>query len=154
MLTEEQTNRLLSLGVTTIPPNVRSSKIILVCPICNKELREIIARTKAKYEKTSVMDDAEILSFKAPCPLLKKGSCSSYAFRPMACRIYLSTKLETCLEFYRHPENESNYPALIDFPMRAGQMINEGFCTALKEMGVETTEFRLEEGLHILFQNL
>jgi hypothetical protein len=65
----------------------------------------------------------------------------------MACRIYLSTKLETCLEFFNHPENAANYPALIDFPLRAGQRRNEGFCAALKKIEIETAEFLLEEGL-------
>jgi hypothetical protein len=71
----------------------------------------------------------------------------------MACRIYLSTRLETCLEFYHHPENEQNYPALIDFPLKAGRMMNEGFMAALKENGIETAEFRLEEGLKIVLKN-
>lgn len=76
-----------------------------------------------------------------------------YEGRPMACRIHLSTKLGTCLEFYHHPENEQNYPALIDFPLRAGRMINEGFMAALKGYGIETDEFRLEEGLRIVLKN-
>lgn len=118
-----------------------------------KELDELVIRTEAKYSKTSNLNEAEILNFKAPCPLLNNGSCSIYASRPMACRIYLSTKLETCLEFYNHPENETNYPALIDFPLRAGQMMNEGFRAALKEFGIETAEFRLEEGLNIALKS-
>lgn len=107
-------------------------------------------RVTTKSAKTDVLTEEEVLKFKSPCPLLINGSCSAYEARPMACRIYLSTQLETCLEFYQHPENEDNYPALIDFPLRAGQMMNEGFRAALKEIGVETAEFRLETGLNIL----
>jgi Fe-S-cluster containining protein len=117
------------------------------------ELSSLISLTKNKYAQTSVLDENEILKFKSPCPLLKNGSCSIYSARPMACRIYLSTKLESCLEFYRHPENDENFPALIDFPLRAGRMMNEGFGTALKEFGIETAEFRLEEGLRIVLEN-
>lgn len=119
----------------------------------SEELSGLIERTEAKYSMTSKLGDEEILKYKAPCPLLKDGACSGYAVRPMACRIYLSTKLETCLEFYRNPENEANYPALIDFPLKAGRMMNEGFRTALKEFGIETTEFRLEMGLRIVLNN-
>lgn len=119
----------------------------------SEELAEVITKTDAKYLITSKLSDEEILKYKAPCPLLKDGACSSYASRPMACRIYLSTKLETCLEFYAHPENETNYPALIDFPLRAGRMLNEGFRAALKEYGIETAEFRIEEGLRIVLRN-
>ena len=116
-------------------------------------LADIIAKTDAKHAITSELSEDEVLLFKSPCPLLRDGSCTSYTARPMACRIYLSTKLETCLEFYKHPENETNFPALIDFPLRAGRMMNEGFRAALKEFGIETTEFRIEEGLHITLKN-
>jgi len=117
------------------------------------DLSELTDRTENKFAQTSQLTEKEILKFKSPCPLLKNGSCSSYSSRPMACRIYLSTKLESCLEFYNNPENEANYPALIDFPLRAGRMMNEGFRLALKEFGVETAEFRLEEGLRIILKN-
>lgn len=117
------------------------------------ELSALIDRTENKFAQTSQLTEKEILKFKSPCPLLKNGSCSSYSSRPMACRIYLSTKLESCLEFYNNPENEANFPALIDFPLRAGRMMNEGFRSALKEFGVETAEFRLEEGLRIVLKN-
>jgi Fe-S-cluster containining protein len=117
------------------------------------ELADVIAKTEAKYLITSELSEEDILKYKTPCPLLKEGACSAYVSRPMACRIYLSTKLETCLEFYKHPENEANFPALIDFPLRAGQMMNEGFRAALKEFGIETAEFRMEEGLRITLKN-
>lgn len=119
----------------------------------SKELVALIVRSNAKHTKTSKLNEAEILNYKAPCPLLDEGSCSIYASRPMACRIYLSTKLETCLEFYNHPDNADNYPALIVFPLRAGQMMNEGFRAALKKNEIEIAEFRLEEGLHIALKN-
>ena len=119
----------------------------------SEELADLIAKTDAKHAITSELSEDKVLLFKSPCPLLRDGSCSSYAARPMACRIYLSTKLETCLEFYHHPENEANFPALIDFPLRAGKMMNEGFRAALKEFGIETAEFRMEEGLSITLKN-
>ena len=117
------------------------------------QLDELVEKTEAKFSITSKLEENEILKYKSPCPLLKDGACSIYETRPMACRIYLSTKLETCLEFYHQPDNELNYPALIDFPLRAGQMMNEGFTAALKEFGVNTAEFKMEEGLLILLKN-
>lgn len=106
-----------------------------------------------KLAATSKLNEQQLANYKAPCPLLEDGACSVYDARPMACRIYLSTKLETCLEFYHHPDNEANYPALIDFPLRAGRMMNEGFMAALKAHGIETAEFRLEQGLSIVLKN-
>ena len=112
-----------------------------------------IEASEAKHGVTSKMNEEEISSYKSSCPLLENGACSIYEARPMACRIYLSTQLKTCTEFYQHPENKLNYPALIDFPLRAGRMMNEGFMAALKGYGIETAEFRLEEGLKIVFKN-
>jgi Fe-S-cluster containining protein len=119
----------------------------------SEELAVVISKADNKCLITSGLSEEDILKYKAPCPLLKEGACSAYEARPMACRIYLSTKLETCLEFYHHPENETNFPALIDFPLRAGKMMNEGFRAALKEVGIETAEFRIEEGLRIALKN-
>ncbi len=118
-----------------------------------EELNDIIAKTESKCAITSKMSEDEILKYKSPCPLLKDGTCSAYTARPMACRIYLSTKFETCIDFFHHPENESSFPALIDFPLRAGRMLNEGFGAALKEYGIQTAEFRFEEGLRIALKN-
>ncbi len=118
-----------------------------------EEIKDLINRAETKHLLTSGLSEADVLKYKYPCPLLKDGSCSIYYARPMACRIYLSTKLNTCLEFYHHPEDDKNFPALIDFPLRAGRMMNEGFRAALKEIGVETAEFRLEEGLNVALTN-
>ncbi len=117
------------------------------------EIQDIKTKAEQKFSITSKLEEKDVLDYKSPCPLLKNGSCTKYNARPMACRIYLSTKLETCLEFYSHPENENNYPALLDFPLRAGRMMNEGFRAALKENGIQTTEFKLEEGLKISLNN-
>lgn len=119
----------------------------------SEELSGIIEKIEAKYAITSNLNEDEILKYKAPCPLLNNSACSIYAARPMACRIYLSTKLESCFKFYHHPENETDYPALIDFPLRAGRMMNEGFSAALKEFGIEAAEYKLEEGLRIVLKN-
>jgi len=116
------------------------------------ELSELKNRIEEKYESTSKLTDDEVLNFKSACPLLRDGACSMYSFRPMACRIYMSTKLDTCINFYHHPEDETNFPALIEFPLRAGRMMNEGFGAALKEIGVQSVEFRLEDGLRRALQ--
>lgn len=115
------------------------------------EITELTRRIHKKHEITSKLDDKEVLNFKAPCPLLKDGACSAYSARPVACRIYLSTNLPSCLHFYKHPEDEKNYPMLLEFPLKAGRLLNEGFMAALKEHGVETFEFKIEAGLARMF---
>ncbi|WP_082326243.1 YkgJ family cysteine cluster protein [Sunxiuqinia dokdonensis] len=116
-------------------------------------IRQIKAKAATKNQTTSKLDEQSVLNFKSPCPLLKDGTCSVYAARPMACRIYLSTNVGSCIEFYQNPTNEENYPALLEFPLMAGRMMNEGFIAALKEADIEIAEFRLEEGLLHLFQS-
>ncbi len=111
-----------------------------------------IERSKSKNDKTTSLNEKEILNFKADCPLLKNEACSAYEARPMACRIYLSQKVSTCIDFYKNPEDENSYPALLEFPLKAGRMMNEGFTAALKENGIMTAEFRLEEGLLTFLQ--
>ncbi len=113
------------------------------------DLKEITLKAENKSALTSKLSESNRLKYKSPCPLLKNGACSAYSYRPMACRIYLSTQLASCIEFYENPESEENYPALLDFPLRAGRMMNEGFASALKEIGIETAEFSFEDGLKI-----
>jgi Uncharacterised protein family (UPF0153). len=113
------------------------------------EIAIISQNCETKNRAVLELKEEQVLNYKSPCPLLKEGACSIYFARPMACRIYLSTNLHSCLEFYKNPANEENYPALMEFPLRAGRLMNEGFTAALKEAGVETTEFRIEEGLRI-----
>jgi len=100
-----------------------------------------------KNNKTSQLKEKEILNYRHPCPLLKDGACTAYPARPLACRIYLSMKVESCNLFFQHPDSKDSYPALLDFPLRAGRMMNEGFFAALKENGIFSNELRLEEGL-------
>ncbi len=111
------------------------------------EKEHVIRKSKLKNDKTDKLSEKEVLSFKADCPLLKNGACSAYEARPMACRIYLSQKVSTCIDFYKNPEDENSYPALLEFPLRAGRMMNDGFIAALKTNGTLTAEFRLEKGL-------
>ena len=95
--------------------------------------------------KLSRLTELEILNSKQPCPLLENESCSVYEARPMACRIYLSTNVESCEKFFNNPENKSSFPALLEFPIHAGRFMNEGFKSALKSKKISVKEFRIEE---------
>lgn len=108
---------------------------------------EIKARATKKNEAIGKLHDEALLNSKFPCPLLIDGTCTAYAARPVACRIYLSSDVASCLHFYQNPEDKTRYPALLDFPMRMGRMMNEGFRSALKAGGHIPKEFRIEERL-------
>lgn len=108
---------------------------------------DISAKARAKIKKLQGLKSDALLNSKHPCPLLENGACIAYKARPMACRIYLSTNVKTCLKFFENPDDKTNYPALLDFPMQAGRMMNEGFKSALKATGFKPEEFRIEEKL-------
>jgi len=118
-----------------------------------EELKPILSQAFKNYQKRGRLKDQELLSSKAPCPLLKDGACMAYEARPMACRIYLSMSEKSCRTFYDNPNDPSNHPALLEFPLRAGQMMNEGFNKGLKMSSLAGREFLMEEGLLIAHNN-
>lgn len=114
----------------------------------NKEIQiEIKKRAGNKNDKLSMLVEIDLLNSKYPCPLLENGACMAYQARPMACRIYLSRNLNSCLNFYRYPERKTSIPALLNLTLRTGRMMNEGFKAALKTNGIKSLEIRIEEKL-------
>ncbi|MFO7668677.1 MAG: YkgJ family cysteine cluster protein [Bacteroidales bacterium] len=81
-----------------------------------------------------------------PCPFLENHSCSVYPARPMACRIYLSSSVDSCKREYEEPGTGGHKPELYEFPLNAGRMLNEGFVSCLKQMGLQSVELPLEQG--------
>jgi Fe-S-cluster containining protein len=113
-------------------------------------LNIIAERSNEKREKLSVLKGDNLLYSKVPCPLLENGACIAYEARPVACRIYLSSNVASCLHFYNEPFNEESIPALLQFPLRMGRMLNEGFKSSLKSHGIITEEYRIDEKLNPL----
>ena len=114
----------------------------------NEDIRnEIKKRAVNKNKKLSLLNETDLLNAKFPCPLLENGACIAYKARPMACRIYLSGDVNSCLKFYQKPKNKTSVPALLSITLRTGQMMNEGFKAALKTKGIKTQEYRIEEML-------
>ena len=111
------------------------------------EKYEILIRAQEKEKKVGNLPEEEMLNSKYACPLLKDGICTAYEARPMSCRIYLSLDLRSCKDFYLNPKTMSGFPRILEFPLQAGRMMNEGFKAALKQSGRNSQEFRIEEGL-------
>ncbi len=110
-------------------------------------LTKVREKAAHKLEVTSGLSPEKRLLYKAPCPLLENGVCSAYEARPMACRIYLSSDVKSCMREYQKPENTRDFPALFSFPLQAGRIMNEGFTALLRELGYESAEFTMEQGL-------
>ena len=104
-------------------------------------------KAESKMNAFGFLNEADLLNAKFPCPLLENGACLAYSARPMACRIYISSDVKSCLQFLKEPGDKNSIPALLNLPLRAGKMMNEGFKAALKTNGYETKEYRIEEKL-------
>lgn len=114
----------------------------------NESQKQIIAeKAEKKKQAFGFLNEKELLNAKFPCPLLENGACTAYKARPMACRIYLSYNVKSCLRFFHQPAESESIPSLLEIPLRAGRMMNEGFKAALKIYGYSTKEFRIEEKL-------
>ncbi len=113
---------------------------------------KIMARTREKARHTAGLKASEFMLFKAACPFLEEESCSVYPARPLACRIYLSSSLDSCIREFRDPGDQLRFPALYAFPLRAGRMINEGISAWLLEKGFQVEDWLLELMLQQLFE--
>lgn len=118
-----------------------------------REKSEMIKKTKAKAKITSGLTANEFLHYKHPCPLLVDGACSVYPSRPIACRIYLSMEVNSCKEEFNNSKNLDLYAKLVEFPLKSGQMINEGICKYLQHKGIYINEWLLEIHLKTLIEN-
>lgn len=114
---------------------------------------KIRSHTLIKHEKTRGMSAMEFLHYIHPCPLLLDGSCTIYPVRPMACRCYLSSNLQSCIEQHDKPEDRTAVAALFDFPLQAGRGMNEGIRSALMESGLIPSEWLLEFFMAALFED-
>lgn len=112
-------------------------------------LDKVRKMAKQKLEHTDPLPREKQLKHKEPCPLLENDTCLVYEARPVACRIYLSMNLDSCIDEFNNPDNTSSFPRLFELPMQAGRKLNEGFCAGLTQAGVDTREFSMEKGLLI-----
>lgn len=111
------------------------------------QIKSLKQKAIEKHQALRKVSSLKKKHFKAPCPLLLDGACSAYEARPMACRIYLSTNLQSCIDEFEHPDKTEGFPDLLEFPLRAGRMLNEGFVAGLKEGGLKAKELTVEAGL-------
>ncbi len=115
-------------------------------------LVKIVERAENKTKSTSVLKIDKLLRYKGACPLIHpdEGYCRAYQARPMACRIYLSSSVKSCIDDLENPNDDNIFPELYDLPLRFGRMMNEGFHARIrkgKEKTLQSFENTIEEGL-------
>ena len=110
------------------------------------EQEELHRRSREKSALTLQKTVKELYLVRKACPFLDQGYCRIYEARPMACRIYLSSSVESCRKEHQDPGNREQFPELFRFPLRAGRMLNEGFVAFLRERGLHVSELPIEQG--------
>lgn len=122
-------------------------RIFVMKKFTSYRLNEIKEKAENKNNITSRLNPKELLQNRISCPLLVNSECSVYPARPMACRIYLSSNLDSCIYEFNNPSDEKKYAQLYDFPLHAGRKMNEGIAAWLEEHGFEIRELRLEQAV-------
>lgn len=110
-----------------------------------KEMDQLKDRVIERWKKSEGADKEKATELTEPCPLLVKGSCIGYNARPMACRIIISSDKESCEK--QMAKEDGAFADYYQLPLRAGQMLNEGFAFSLKRREYEVKEISIEEGL-------
>jgi Fe-S-cluster containining protein len=114
--------------------------------LTEQERNRILERAREKLMQTVHLPVDERHNVRAACPFLEDNSCMVYAARPMACRIYLSSSLSSCMKVHKGPANGKAMAELFEFPLLSGRMLNEGFVAYLKQSGIRSAELPLEQG--------
>ncbi len=124
----------------------------LLQAVSDEQRKAFQFKAEKKLKKTKGLTEEKKQKIVHPCPFLVDDSCSIYPVRPMACRIYLSSDVQSCKNKYDHP-GEKVIPAIFDFILRTGRYMNEGFVGFLKGKGRKMEEYTIEEFMVKLFKD-
>jgi Fe-S-cluster containining protein len=123
---------------------------------CSLEtIEQITKRVKQKKEATAKMTAAEYLKYRHVCPLLdeENGSCTMHEYRPVACRIYLSEDVKSCLLQHENPEKDELFATLYDLPLQVGRAYCEGLNQYFANKNLKVQEMKFEDALFVALEN-
>jgi len=123
---------------------------------CSSEIIEqITKRVIQKKEATAKMTASDYLKYQHACPLLdeKTGSCMLHIYRPVACRIYLSGNVKSCIVQHENPDKTELFAKLYDLPLQVGRAYCEGFNQYFANKKLKVQEMKFEDALFIALEN-
>lgn len=134
-----------SNAVMVLPHEMILLKEFMLQRMTQDQINPILEKFEKKDSRSSEMKSFEFMHFKSPCALLdENGACMAYEVRPMACRIYLSKNVDSCVYEFNQSKDLSSYAQLFDLPLRAGRMMNEGVCSWLNDQGLTCYDWLFE----------
>lgn len=118
----------------------------IVRQVPSRRADRYLQKAREKASLTEGRSTEEQVKVRKACPFLEEGRCAIYPARPMACRIYLSSSVTACRKEYGDPGGGREFPDLFGFPLQSGRMLNEGFVACLKQHGIQSAEWPIEQG--------
>ena len=96
------------------------------------------------------MSASEYLAYRHICPLLdeQEGACMLHQYRPVACRIYLSGDVKSCIKQHENPGNEKIFAKLYDLPLQTGRAYCEGLNQYFLKYKLGIQEVKFEDSLY------
>ncbi len=116
---------------------------------------DVKKRILGKKEATEKMTASEYLKYRHVCPLLdeKNGSCIMHEYRPVACRIYLSGDVKSCLIQHENPDKDELFAKLYALPLQVGRAYCEGINQFFANRNLKVQEIKFENVLFIALEN-
>lgn len=134
-----------------VPVGVQAHEVLIVAQHIQKtfspvELDAVIARAAAHRAAFAGKTNREQAALRAPCPLLRAGSCSVYEARPEACRSHHSHNAAACGLNLDHTREEID----VYVPGVRGRMfaVMLGIDQAVAEAGYDGQAYDLGSALH------
>lgn len=137
---------------------VRAHEVYLIASYIDKHFKEaekasLLDRLEAHWEKVSGLTRIEHITTNVACPLKSENQCSVYPVRPLSCRRYHSSDLQSCKYSYENPLDDSEArdkdPDLEMMWAGMTEMLNHVY----EELGFDSHSYELGMALLEAFKN-
>lgn len=118
-----------------------------------EQLAELKQRVADAYSKTAGLDPQQRVRAHVPCPLLTAGGqCSVYQRRPLVCRGWNSTSVNSCKSIHIEDVRDDKVYQFAEL-VRFADAMQSGIAAGLRNVGLRPGFINLIAGLHILLND-